>query len=132
MKGNLKNVLKIFVIGITIILVCSCATTVFAGASDTFSGAKSAIEAETGVTALNNSAASITGSILEVCKFVAVGIALIMLVIIAAKYMVASAGDRADIKKHAFAYVTGAMILFGSAAIVDIIQEFAAKTIVSG
>ena len=55
-----------------------------------------------------------------------------MIVVIAAKYMLASAGDRADIKKHAVAYVTGAMILFGSAAIVDIIQGFADSTIVSG
>lgn len=124
MKGNLKNVLRIFVIGFAIILICSCATTVFAG-SDPFAAAKSAIESETGVDALNNSAARITGSILEVCKFVAVGIALIMLVMIAAKYMVASAGDRADIKKHAVAYVTGALILFGSATILDILQKFA-------
>jgi type IV secretory pathway VirB2 component (pilin) len=85
-----------------------------------------------GVAALNTSATNVTGAILSVIKYVATGIALIMIVVIAAKYMLASAGDRADIKKHAVAYVTGAMILFGSAAIVDIIQGFADSTIVSG
>lgn len=39
--------------------------------------------------------------------------------------MVASPGERADIKKHLVAYVVGAMVLFGGAGILEIIERFA-------
>ena len=38
--------------------------------------------------------------------------------------MIASSSDRADIKKHAIIYVTGAILLFGASGIVQIIKEF--------
>ena len=37
------------------------------------------------------------------------------------RYMLSSAGDRADIKKHAIAYVVGAVILFGVTWILGIL-----------
>ena len=36
----------------------------------------------------------------------------------------AAPGDRADIKKYAMNYVIGAMILFGAAGILGIVQRF--------
>ena len=44
--------------------------------------------------------------------------------IIAMKYMSAAPGDKAEIKKSATIYVTGAVILFASAGILNIISEF--------
>lgn len=129
MKSNLNLFIKLFLILAMLIMVFAMTSEVFAF---NWSSAVSDVEAEEGVTELNDSAISVTGAILSVVKYVATGIALIMIVIIAAKYMLASAGDRADIKKHAVAYVTGAMILFGSAAIVNLIQNFAESTIGSG
>ena len=126
MKSNLKFFIKMFLILTMIIGAISMCSGVYAF---DWSTALDSVETTSGVAELDNSAISITGAILSVCKYVATGIALIMIVIIAAKYMIASAGDRADIKKHAVAYVTGAVILFGSAAILDIIQDFATKTI---
>ena len=131
MKSNLNLFIKMFLILVAIVVFFAMISEVQAAAFNWDTAINNADSAE-GVAALNTSATNITGAILSVIKYVATGIALIMIVVIAAKYMLASAGDRADIKKHAFAYVTGAMILFGSAAIVDIIQEFAAKTIVPG
>lgn len=130
MKSNLNLFIKMFLILAMLIMVFAMTSEVFAEtAGFSWDTAIDNADKATGVDALNKSATNITGSILSVVKYVATGIALIMIVVIAAKYMLASAGDRADIKKHAVAYVTGAMILFGSAAIVEIIQQFAEKNI---
>ena len=75
------------------------------------------------------SAKNIVGAILSITKVVAVGVALIMLVVLAIKYMSAAPGDKADIKKHAVVYVTGAVVLFGSAGILSIIEKFASTNI---
>lgn len=126
MKSNLNLFIKMFLILCVLIMIFAMTSEVFAEtAAFSWDTAIDNADKATGVDALNKSATNITGSILSVVKYVATGIALIMIVVIAAKYMLASAGDRADIKKHAVAYVTGALILFGSAAIVEIIQQFA-------
>lgn len=132
MKSNLNLFIKMFLILAMLIMIFAMTSEVFAEETGfSWDTAIDNADNATGVSALNKSATNITGSILSVVKYVATGIALIMIVIIAAKYMLASAGDRADIKKHAVAYVTGALILFGSAAIVEIIQQFAEKNITS-
>ena len=121
MKSNLNLFIKMFLILAMLIMVFALTSEAFAF---NWSSAVSDVEAEEGVTELNDSAISVTGAILSVVKYVATGIALIMIVIIAAKYMLASAGDRADIKKYAANYFIGALILFGTSAIVGIIQNF--------
>ena len=68
-----------------------------------------------------------TGTIVAVLRVASVAIAIIMLLVIAMKYMMSSAGDRADIKKHAVAYVTGAFILFGAAQIIAILVDVSSK-----
>lgn len=126
MKKSFKFLSKIFLIIIAAMLVIS--TCSYAN-SFPWETARASAEAASGVDSLDKSAINITGSILSVVKYVATGIALIMIVVIAAKYMIAAPGDRADIKKHAIAYVTGALILFGSAALVDIMQDFASNNV---
>lgn len=70
---------------------------------------------------VNNSAITlITGA-----RIVCVTIAVVMLLVIAMKYMISSPGDRADIKKHAVNYVVGAVVLFGVTGILTIIDNFA-------
>ena len=68
---------------------------------------------------------NITGTVIGVVRVVCVTSAIIMLLVISAKYMISSPGDRADITKHALSYVLGAMILFGSSAILGIIIDVA-------
>ena len=72
-----------------------------------------------------DSIGNVVGAILYILKIVAVGVALIMLTVLAIKYMVSSANDRASIKKHAVVYIVGAMVLFGAAGILQIIEQFA-------
>ncbi len=68
---------------------------------------------------------TVVGAIITVVRIVAVGVAIIMLVVLAMKYMISAPGDRADIKKHAVIYIVGAVVLFASSGILGIIQNFA-------
>ncbi len=62
-------------------------------------------------------------AILTVTRIVGVFIAVAILMIVACKYIIASAGDRADIKKHAISYIIGAVILFATSGIAGILQD---------
>lgn len=66
----------------------------------------------------------IVSTVLNLVRIAGITIAFTMLVVVACKYIIASAGDKADIKKYAFNYIVGALILFGSAGIVTIIRNF--------
>ena len=66
-----------------------------------------------------------TAIIISAVRIVGVTVAIVMLLVIAMKYMASAPGDRADIKKHAVAYVIGAVILFGVSGILGILVEIA-------
>lgn len=68
---------------------------------------------------------------ISIARTVGTGIAIITLIVIACKYMIAAPGDRADIKKHAIPYVIGACVVFGASAILGIIVDFASNLDVS-
>lgn len=65
----------------------------------------------------------IMASILQVVRIVGAGLAVAILLILGIKYTIASASDRADIKKSATTYVIGAIIMFGASGLLGIIQE---------
>ena len=67
----------------------------------------------------------ILGSILTIVQVVGCGIAVIMLIVLAIKYISAAPGDKADIKKHAVVYVVGAVVLFAASGILQIVKNFA-------
>lgn len=77
-------------------------------------------DAENGMSAIQ----LIIGAILNVIRIAGAAIAIVILLVIATKYIIASAGDRADIKKYAINYVIGALIFFGASAITTVIRDF--------
>ena len=76
-------------------------------------------------TGASESINAMIGAILTVVQIVGVGVAVIMLVVLAIKYIAASPGDKAEIKKHAVVYVVGAVVLFAASGILQIIKNFA-------
>lgn len=68
---------------------------------------------------------SIAGSVLAVAQIVAISVAVIMLIILAIKYISAAPNDKAEIKKHAIVYVVGALVLFSASGILEVIKRFA-------
>lgn len=67
----------------------------------------------------------IIGSVLTIVQVIGCGVAVIMLIILAIKYISAAPGDKADIKKHAVVYVVGAVVLFAASGILQIVKNFA-------
>lgn len=81
-------------------------------------------DASGNVNGVTNVVNSVGGTVISVIRVVSVTIAMVMLLVIAMRYMLSSPGDRADIKKHAVAYVVGAFILFGVTGILTILIKF--------
>ena len=72
-----------------------------------------------------NDAANI---ILGIVQVVAVAVAVIMLVVLAIKYISASPEGKAEIKKSAMLYIVGAVLLFAATGILEILKKFAVST----
>ena len=68
---------------------------------------------------------AIMSIVLEVVRNVGAGLAVLIIIVIGCKYIIASAGERADIKKNAVPYVIGVVVLFASSGIAGILKEFA-------
>ncbi len=66
----------------------------------------------------------IVGGILAAIRSGTLTSAIIILLVIGMKYMLAAPGDRAGIKKYSIKYVIGALILFGASGIVTIMKGF--------
>lgn len=60
---------------------------------------------------------------IRIVKVVGIGISVIIIMVIACKYMLAAPGDRADIKKNAVPFVIGAIVLFGASNLLDILID---------
>lgn len=76
-------------------------------------------------TGASTSVKNLAGTIITITRVIAVGIAIIMLIVLAIKYLLAAPGDKADIKKHSTTYIVGAVILFATSGLLTIIQKFA-------
>ena len=63
--------------------------------------------------------------IIVIFQAVAVGVAAVMLIALAIKYMSSAPGEKAEIKKHAIVYIVGAVMAFGSAGVVQLLRTFA-------
>lgn len=81
-----------------------------------------------GTTELKN----IINAVLGWAQIIGIGVAVIMLVVLAIKYISAAPGDKAEIKKHAVVYVVGAVVLFGASGLLQIIKSFTEGTIGNG
>lgn len=121
MRKTLLRIL-VFVIAIALSLtVVSLADSYTSSMANLISTADTVV-VETGA---SNSAGKIVGTVITAARIIGVCFAVVMLLAIAMKYMTAAAGDKADIKKSAVAYVVGAIVLFAVTGILGIIQQFA-------
>lgn len=130
-----RNVIKaMLVVLVAIVLFASFAPTVFADDLElsygTFNEKNSVTGAKDGSGAAK-SVNNIIGSILTVVQVVGSGVAVIMLIVLAIKYISAAPSDKAEIKKHAVVYVVGAVVLFAASGIIGIVRRFASSNIVA-
>lgn len=116
MKNKMLKIVTFFAI---VVMLVSVFSTVFA--DDLLDPSK--------VTASNTDTAAkvntLMGQILGIVQVIAIGVAVIMLIVLAIKYISAAPSEKADIKKGMITYVVGAVLLFGATAILQFIKTFA-------
>ncbi len=130
-----KNVIKVLtVVMLALVLVASlvtlsnaAGTAVEFGKIDTNTVTSNAKDDTGAASSINN----IIGSVITIVQVVGVGVAIIMLIVLAIKYISAAPGDKADIKKHAVVYVVGAIVLFAASGLLGIIKNFASAVTAS-
>ena len=116
-----KKVMKV----ITILLMV--AAIAFAVISPAMAKAPSPgdFDSYTDSTGAGSSAKRIVGTLIDVFQIVGVGVAIIMLVMLAIKYLSAAPNEKAEIKKSVSIYVLGAVLLFAASGVLEIVQRFA-------
>lgn len=119
MKNKIFKFLTIFLILAFILLISG---NTFAAVKDFPGASGDGLEGVDTVT-------SIIGIVLTVVRTVGMGVAIIILIVIGCKYMIASSGERAEIKKYAIHYVIGAIVLFAASGLITIIRDAVAVTI---
>lgn len=126
MKIKKETAIKILAAMLTILMLTICmGSTVFA--SETSAGTSDLLNPNNvkGTTSTeSNKIQTIGNKILGVVQVVAITIAVIMLVVLAIKYLTSSPNEKADVKKSAMTYVIGAVVLFGASGILQIIKTF--------
>lgn len=75
----------------------------------------------------SSSLQNLIGAAITIVQVVGSGVAIIMLIVLAIKYISAAPGDKAEIKKHAVVYVVGAIVLFAATGILGIVKSFASN-----
>ena len=77
----------------------------------------------------SKAASNIIGMIINIAQVIGMGVAIIMLVVLAIQYIAASPEGKAEIKKNSTIYIVGAVILFAASGILSIIRRFAITSI---
>lgn len=115
-----KKLIKILTIAMYIVVIVSLFSNVFAGVSDF----KGSLDGGAGVTSAKTAIIAIISSVLGVIRVVGAAVAVIILLMLACKYIIASAGDRADIKKFAVTYIIGSVVMFGASGLATMAKKF--------
>lgn len=121
MKIKKETAIKILAAMITLLMVVACLqSTVFANGD---------LMDPKNITATSSDASKATqnvaGIILGIVQIVAVAVAVIMLIVLAIKYISSAPDEKASIKKSAVTYVVGAVLLFGASGVLGLIKGFA-------
>lgn len=126
MKTNIKPVvIKLTVILSVVIILCSIAIKALGTENPNFD--INQFEEERDQTQVHTLVNNTASTVVAVLRIASIAISIVILLVIAMKYMVSSAGDRADIKKHAVAYVVGTFILFSAMQIIAILVDISNK-----
>ena len=124
-----KIVIAILLIALTMMVVSQTVLATGAKSLDPMHGdLTSAFDAED-TSGASEAAGKMIGMIINIAQVIGTGVAIIMLIVLAIKYIAASPEGKADIKKNATVYIVGAVILFAASGILAIVRRFAVKSI---
>ncbi len=126
-----KNIIKFIFILTLIIMIGSIITGTISQAAFSDVDVEFVTKDAKDTSGAGNSIKNIIQSILVVVQVVATGVAVIMLIVLAIKYMGSAPNDKASIKNSAIQYVVGAVVLFSAAGIIGIIRKFSGNVTAS-
>ena len=110
---------KGIIIIISVILIFTFCNTAFA-AEGVFDSARFDVENPE----IESTTTSFLANIIDVVQIVCVGIAIIVMIVLAIKYMGAAPEGKAEIKRNMVTYGIGAVIVFSAASLIDILLKF--------
>ena len=84
---------------------------------------------QTDTSGASEAASNVIGMIINIAQVIGMGVAIIMLIVLAIQYIAASPEGKAEIKKNATIYIVGAVILFADSGLLGIIRRFAVQSI---
>ena len=125
----LKKSIKIISVLMVIMIAISLTSVAFASEASTSDDLDWNFSIASKDSDLAGNVSSVMGQALYIMQVVGMGVAIIMLIVLAVKYISAAPGDKAEIKKHAVVYIVGAVVLFGASGIVGLIRNFATDNI---
>ena len=112
---NKKVSIKIITSAVMIMIMLFNVSSVYASLASNYQGTAS--EADEGIK-------SIIGMILSAIRIICLAGAVALLMWMGVKYMIASASERADLKKNLIQYAIGAVIMFASSGLLTILKSF--------
>lgn len=125
-----RKSIKILLVLFLILLISVMTIEVFATTSESAIDAMKNMEGSDLETSGGNEKVSkILNAILGLVQVAGTGISMIMVAVLGIKYMMAAPSDKADVKKQIAPLVIGAIILFASVNLVNIIANMADTTL---
>lgn len=121
---NYKTVTKIITILLIIATILGAVNMVFA---DTAQGIDIPNGASGGIT---GGLTTTTSNVIGIVQFICYAAAVILLIVLGVKWLVAAPDQKADIKKSAVIYVIGAIMVFAAGVILRVIRSVAEKTVI--
>jgi len=82
-------------------------------------------------TGISSTSQNLIGNMITIIQVIGTGVAIIMLIWLAIKYITAAPNEKAEIKKTVTIYVVGAIVLFTASTILGLIKNFATSNISS-
>ncbi len=125
---KVKNVIKILAITLISLLIISVTITAYGASTQDAITAMNGMENNISDTS-GGKLGGVLNSIIGLIQVAGTGIAMIMVTVFGIKYIMAAPSDKADVKKQIAPMMIGAIVLFGSVNLVNIITKIAMSTL---
>lgn len=113
---------KIISLLITFIIIIGCFTVVYGGEMTQLISTMSGVSTMASPT---SKVGNVINNVIGLIQMVGSGIALVVITILGIKYLLASPGEKADVKKAIMPILIGCILLFGAVNLVALISDFA-------
>lgn len=120
-----KSLLRVISVAVVFLLAFGMVFSVYGGYSDTMKTLIGTMDNNEYTGNAATKANNIVTNLIIIFRIVGITAAILMLLVVAMKYMTAAPSEKAEIKKSSVVYIVGAVILFAVTGILGIISDLA-------